>query len=287
MSAQATTLRDRVQVVSRSAGLERLRARAPRYLFVALVVVLSLIGLRELISPSESAPARASGPAVDHAAEDFAQRFTRAYLSYDAARPGARERALAGLVPEDLEVDAGLVPRGSQDVLWTQIAQNQEAIAGGRVIVVTAGVSTQEAPLYLAVPVYRAEGGAIGVSAYPSLIGPPTIARSALADREEVEDPEVLAVARRATANYLAGAAENLAADLAPEAQVSLPTRELRLLSVDDVVWAAGVGSSALLVTATARDPQGSVWTFTYEIGVDRRSGRTSVTFIETVPNAT
>lgn len=280
-------IRDSVDLVRRSARLERLRARAPRYLFVALVAVLSLLGFRELVAPTEPAPAAPSGPAVDYAAEDFAQRFARAYLTYDPRRPGVRERALRGLVPDELEGDAGLTPRERQRVLWTEVAQNQEALGGGRVLVVAAGVSTQEEPLYLAVPIRRGQGGALALSAYPSLVGAPTLGRAELVDREEVDDEQLVAVVERVVANYIAGERQNLAADLAPEARVSLPSRPLRLVSVDDVLWAGEVGSSAVLATVTARDEQGTTWTLTYEVGVDERGGRSYVTFVEVIPDAT
>lgn len=286
MSAASERFAERVELVRRSARLERLRARAPRYAFVSATLVLSLLGVRELVSPAPEIEARSSSASVDHASEDFAQRFARAYLSYDAARPAVRERALRGLAPDELSLDAGLVARGTQDVLWTRIAQDQEAIAGGRVLVVAAGISTQSQPLYLAVPVYRGADGAVGLAGYPSLVGPPSVSRAGLADREAVDDPEIVAVARRVVANYLAGEAQNLAADLAPDAEVSLPTRELRVLSVEDVVWAGPVGSSAVLVTVLARDETRSTWTLTYELGIDHPAGRPYVTFVETVPNA-
>lgn len=286
MSAAARRLAARVEPVRRSARLERARARAPRYLFAVATAVLALIGARELISPAEAVDSAPHAVRVDHASEDFAQRFARAYLTYDAARPAIRERALRPLVPEELSVDAGLAARGSQEVLWTDVAQNQEALAGGRVVVVAAEVSTQDAPLYLAVPVYRAAHGAVGLAGYPSLVGAPSVSRAALAEREAVEEPEILAVARRVVANYLGGEAQNLAADLAPDAEVSLPTRTLRLTSVEDVVWASDVGSTAVLVTGVARDSSHTTWTLTYELGIDRRGGRPYVSFVETVPNA-
>jgi hypothetical protein len=276
----------RVELVRRSARLERVRARAPHYLFATATVVLSLLGARELVSPTAAIDAGRPPVSVDHASEDFAQRFARAYLIYDAARPAIRERALRPLVPDDLSIDAGLVAHGAQDVLWTEVSQNQEALAGGRVVVVAAEVSTQDAPLYLAVPVHRTASGAVGLSDYPSLVGPPIVSRAAFAEREAVEEPEILAVARRVVANYLAGAAQTLAADLAPEAGVSLPTRALRVASVEDVAWAAGVGSPAVVVTVVARDQTKTDWTLTYELGIDRRGGRPYVTFVETVPNA-
>ncbi|MQA74688.1 MAG: hypothetical protein GEU88_10175 [Solirubrobacterales bacterium] len=277
---------ERVQLVRRSARWERVRSRGPHYLFLAATVVVSLVGARELISPDGSAAPSSRLGGVDHASEDFAQRFARAYLSHDAARPAARERALRGLVPDDLSLDAGLIPRGSQQVLWTEVAQNQEAIAGGRVIVIATGVSTQPEPFYLGVPVYRAADGAVGLADYPSLVGPPAISRAEFAEPDEVEEAPIVAVARRVVANYLALERQNLAADLAPEAEVSLPTRELGLRSVEDVVWADGVGSSAVLVTVVARDAERLTWTLTYELGITQRAGRPYVTFVETVPTA-
>ena len=280
--------RARLDWLRRAARAERLRALAPRYLFAAAVAVLALVGLRELVAPAPSVPAADSTAAVDHAAADFAQRFARAYLTYDVAHPGARERGLRTLVPEELGSDAGLAPaRGSQRVVWTEVAQNQEALAGGRLIVVAAGLDTQAEPVYLAVPVERSASGALALTGYPSLVGPPTVARAPLPIREEVDDPEIAAVVRRALANYLAGEARNLAADLAPEARVSLPTLSLRASPVDELVWTAGEGSSAVLATVEARDDSGALWTLTYEVGIERIGERTYVSFIETVPNAT
>jgi len=271
-------------MIQRSARLEQLRARAPRYLAMGALTLTCLVGLRSMFWPSDPASAGSSGVVVDNAAQDFAQRFARAYLAYDAARPGLRERLLRPLLPEDLELDAGLTAaRGSQEVLWTQVASNQEAIAGGRIVVVAVGVSTQPEPLYLSAPLDRLEG-AIGLTAYPSLVGPPIASRAPLPEREAVEERAVLAVARRAVSNYLAGSEANLAADLARGAVVSAPTRPLRLLSVEGIAWAAGAGSSAVLATVTARDELGASWTLTYEIGVARERGRSVVTFIETVP---
>lgn len=285
MNEGAKRFVERVQVVRRSARWEHVRSRGPRYLFVATTVVMSLIGARELISPGGSG-SRSRSFVLDHASEEFAQRFARAYLSYDAARPAARERALRGLVPDNQAIDADLTPRGSQQVLWTAVAQNQEAIAGGRVIVIATGVSTQTEPLYLAVPVYRSTDGAVGLAEYPSLVGPPALARDPFAEREGVDERSIVAAARRVVTNYLAREAQNLAADLAPEAEVSLPTRELAVRSVEDVVWAQGAGSSAVMVTVVARDAERLSWTLTYELGITERAGRPYVTFVETVPTA-
>lgn len=279
----------RVEVVRRSARLERVRARAPRYLFVAALALTSLVGLRELISP-EKAPTPPPVPlGSDHALEDFAQGFARAYLAYDGARPQRRERALGPYLPEELDAGAGLTPpeRGSRAVDWVRVAQNQEALAGGRIVVVAAGIDGDSVATYLAVPLERTSEGAITLTGYPSIVGAPTGARAELVPRDEVEDKEVLAVAERAVRNYLAGEQANLEADLAPDAAVAIPAQRFRVQSVDDVVWAAGPDSGAVLATVTAREEAGGLWTLTYELGVERRRGRVVVSFIETVPNAT
>lgn len=279
----------RIEVVRRSARLERLRALGPRYLFVAALALTSLVGLRELISPEKAPTPPGSPVGSDHALEDFAQGFARAYLAYDAARPQARERALRPYLPEELDWAGGMTPpeHGSQAVEWVRVAQNQEALAGGRIVVVAAEMAGDPVSTYLAVPLERTAEGAITLTGYPSIVGPPTSARAELVAREEVEDKEVLAVAERAVRNYLAGEGANLDADLAPDAAVSIPAQRLRVQSVDDVAWAAGPDSGAVLATVSAREEAGALFTLTYELGVERRRGRVLVSFIETVPNAT
>ena len=82
----------RVEVVRRSARVERWRAAAPRVLLIATLAITSLVGVRELVSPSEPEAGASASAGTDHALEEFAQGFARAYLSYDSARPEFRER---------------------------------------------------------------------------------------------------------------------------------------------------------------------------------------------------
>jgi hypothetical protein len=255
-------------------------------MFAGAVAVLCLLGTRQLFGHSPAASSSETSPSVDRASEDFAQRFARAYLSIDPRHPDARLRALGHLAPDQLDLDLRSVRANSQTVLWTQVAQNQEALAGGRVVVVAAGVSSQREPIYLAVPVERGESGAIGLAGYPALVGPPSVSVDRVIDRDQVDDPALTDVVRRAVANYLAGDSHNLAADLAPNAAVSTPTRVLALRSLDELAWANGKGSSAVLATVSARDSQRLEWTLTYEVGVANAPDRPYVTFIETVPNA-
>ncbi len=281
--------RERVDVVRRSARVERLRAQAPRWLLIATLAITSLVGVRELISPSKADTAVSASPGSDHALEEFAQGFARAYLSYDSARPELRERALARYGVDALDSGAGLTPptRGAQEVTTTQIAQNQEALAGGRIVVVAAGFSDDREPVYLAIPVSRLGSGAITLSGYPSLVGPPLSAGAELPDREEITAPDVVEVAERVLGNYLAGERSDLAADLTPEASVSLPAQRLAVTSVEEVVWADSPDSGAVLATVVAEDDGGTTWTLTYELGVERRASRVLVSFIETLANET
>jgi hypothetical protein len=279
------TVGERLELVRRLARVERLRMRAPRYLFIAALAVTSLVGVRELVAPSRpAAPATPPAVDVDQAADDFAVQFARAYLSYEARRPGLRERALRPFLPEDLDLDAGFVPRsGSEAVLWAQVAENQAAAGGGRVIVVALATDADPWPTYLAVPVERRGGGALALAGYPSFVGAPAITQTGLRERAEVDDPALVTVSRRVVANYLAGERANLEADLAPDAAVSLPQTRLRVSAVDEVAWAHGVGSGAVLVTVEAVGAQGT-YTLTYEVGIARRAGRPLATYVETVP---
>ena len=116
--------------------------------------------------------------------------------------------------------------------------------------------------------------------------GPPAAASGSLPLREGVPDPAVAKVVWRTLANYLAANRQNLAADLAADAEVSPPAQRLRLVSVDELAWAQGPELGAVLATIQARSVDGSLWTLTYEIGIERveAGDRTAVTFIETVP---
>jgi hypothetical protein len=119
---------------------------------------------------------------------------------------------------------------------------------------------------------------------YPSLVGAPSLARtSPPPQREAVAEPALIEVVDRVLRNYLAGVAPDLKADLAPDAEVTLPTRRLHLLEVEQVVWLGAPGSGAVLSTLTADDSSGATYTLTYELGIAYRE-RPYVDFIEVVP---
>ncbi len=262
----------------------RLRALLPRFLALAVLAVLLALGLRSLLSPPGAAIARPRSGA-DAPSQDFALQFARAYLTYDAARPGARARALAPYLPAGLEAGAGFTAAaGAQRVLWAEVASDQPALIGGRAITVAAQLSTQAAPVYLAVTVRHPAGQPLSLAGYPGFVGAPSIdTGSAAVAGEQVSDPALLEVVKRVIRNYLARSAANLRADLTPEATVTLPTIALTLQGVEAVDWVGAPGSGAVLVTVTAADAHGATYTLAYELGIASRE-RPYVDFIEVIP---
>jgi hypothetical protein len=266
----------------------RLGALAPRHLATAVLLVFLTLGVRAtFFPPSAVAPTSPAPASADAPSEDFALQFARAYLSFDAADPAARERALAPFLSADLAAGAGFTPAsGSREVSWAEVASDQPALAGGRVITVAAAVSDQRAPLYLAVSVRHDPGQPLTLVGYPSLIGAPAIDTGATApSRSAVTEPAVAQVVERVLRNYLAASTPNLRADLTGSADVTLPTVQLRVREVTQVLWVAGPSSGAVLATVTAYDLAGNAYTLTYELGIAYRE-RPYVDFIEVVPTA-
>lgn len=262
----------------------RLRASAPRYVAVAVVGLLLILGLRSIISP----PQPASAPILETAdapSQSFALQFARAYLTYDAKRPAERNQALAALLPTSVDRGAGVFPEsGRQRVLWTNIASDQPALVGGRVITVAAGVSTQSEPVYLAIPVRHPPDGSVSLAGYPSFVGAPLVdTRAGASSYDEVSDQAVEEVVERVMRNYLAGSATNLKADLTDEAYITLPTVFLQMETVEQLVWLGGAGSGAVLVTLMASDANRVTYTLTYEVGLAYWE-RPYVTFISVIP---
>jgi hypothetical protein len=267
-----------------SVRVARLRAVAPRYVAIAVLAVLLLLGLRSLLWPPR--PHSASLPAqADLPSRSFALQFARAYLAYDANRPAARLRELAPFVPENLDRAAGVFPQsGRQKVLWADIASDQPALTGGRVLTVAAGVSTQALPVYLAIPVRHPPSQPVSLAGYPSFVGAPLVDTEAPSQSyEEVSTDAISEVVTRVLRNYLAGSIANLRADLTDDAVVTLPTVSLRLERLSQLVWLGGAGSGAVMATVTAHDANGVSYTLTYEVGVVEGE-RPYVSFIEVIP---
>jgi hypothetical protein len=277
---------NRVRSAWQSAHRRRLAAAMPRYLATAVLCVFLVLGVKACFFGARGADAAAPPvTGADAPSEDYALQFARAYLSYDAKRPGLRVRALAPFLAEGLEAAAGAyATSGAQRVRWAQVASDQPALAGGRVITIAAAVSTQRLPIYLAVTVAHPRAQPLRLVGYPAVVGAPSVAPAAPPPREAVEDPAVASVVERVVRNYLSAQAPNLAADLTPEAVVTLPTLALRVSSVERLEWTGAPGST-VLATVSATDRHGSTYTLTYELGVVYRE-RPYVEFIEVIPTA-
>lgn len=282
-SPEAAETHPAVEEFRRTIRRSRALARAPRHIATAALAVLVCLGLRSLLL-APSAPVADTRPtaAADAPSEDLALRFARAYLSFDATDPAARAEALAPYVQGG---DAGfLADHGSRRVLWEDVASEQPALRGGRVVTVAAGVSDQPAPIFLAVTVRHDPGRPLSIVGHPAIVGAPAIdAHPAEPARDAVTDPEVAQVVERVLRNYLAGSARDLRADLTGDAQVTLPTVSLKVERVGPLEWISGPGSGAVLATAVAEDDHGDTWTLTYELGIAHRE-RPYVDFIEVVP---
>jgi hypothetical protein len=283
----SAALPSRVESGWRSVRRARHAAALPRYLAILTLALLIGSGIRATFFPPDAnSPAPRPQPEADAPSRDFALQFVRAYLTYDSSHPGRRNRALAPFLAGTLGPGAGFeAPGGEQRVRWLELASDQPALAGGRLLTIAASVSSQPAPLYLAVSVRHDPGRPLQLGGYPALVGAPAIAAPPQTERQAVEDPALTEVVDRALRNYLAGAARDLRADLSPAAEVTLPTTTLRLGEVEELAWIAGPGSGAVLATVTATDHHGTNYTLDYELGIAERE-RPYVDFIEVVPTA-
>jgi hypothetical protein len=280
-----------VRIATRPLWRIRVAREWPRYLLSALAVAGLAASARFAIDPPRPAAPRvtAPGPApADLAAEGFAVRFARSYLTWSAAEPQAREAALAPFVGQGIDPDAGLQPpsSGEQRVEWAEVVQERElAPADSAEHVYTIAAQTDDAGLqYLTVSVVRTASGSLALGGYPAFVGAPASAPAQVQGHAgEVDEPALATVVGRALRNYLAASASELAADLTADAHVSLPSAALSLESVQRLDWAQGAG--AVIAVVAAADARGAHYTLAYELDVARVQGRWEVSAIQMDPD--
>lgn len=276
------------RIVRRPMWRVRLGRELPRYLLCAASAAGLAASARFAIAPPR-APVRAaaSDPAPpDRGAEGYAVLFARRYLTWAAAEPQASEHALEGFFGPSSESGGGLVlpPTGRQNVQWAEVVQAREVAPNDHVYTVAAQTDSAGL-LYLSVGVERAPSGTLQLAGYPAFVGAPAASQAAPQQYgREVDEPSLRTVVERALRNYLAGSAEDLAADLTSEARVSLPTLSLSLQSLRRLDWTEP--GTALAATVLAQDERGAQYVLAYELHVAVLQGRWEVSAVQTDPDS-
>ena len=266
--------------------LTRAQGRAPRAALLLACSILSVAGIRAIFAPPATLEAsRPQSPALhDLAAQAFAADFARAYLEWDPANPAAHERAMARFVGGTQALDVARTGH-------PEIAQRVERtipvgdVGSRRRRQITIAAETSRGRVHLAVPVERDENGLLFLAGAPAIVGPPPASRHPRSRPEtEVEDRQLRALAARVVRNFLSGEREDLAADLHPDAVVSLPEMPLRVRSTDAITWSSASRRVAVQVTAASR--RAPRMALRYELSVLRVGGRWVVRTIHTNPIA-
>lgn len=271
-------------------SLRRLRAarQVARVILLALAVAGIAASARMLLAPPRPVVRATPAPQGDRAAEAVAAAFARAYLTLDGARPDGSRARLAALTGDQAAaaLDADAPPLVRQRVRWVDAVA--VALEPGRRRVVTVAADTDRLGLvHLAVTVARGADGSLRVEGPPALVGGAVVAAADAdpdARAQEVDDPGMREVARRALENYLAGAARNLAADLTAAARVTLPDPPMRLVRMVALRWSVPGRVVAAAVEAT--DTDGVRYALRYELGVARAEDRWEIAAIGTDPTA-
>jgi hypothetical protein len=280
--------RPTVTIATRPLWQIRLAQGLPRYLLYAVCTAGLAASARFAIAPPQpvlrAAPVSASSQ-PDPSAQGYAALFARRYLTWDATEPQASTRALGSFVGPGMEVGAGLrLPSsGEQHVEWIEVVQEREPEP--REHVYTLAAQTDSAGLvYLTVSVVRTAEGDLALAGYPAFVGAPaTSPAPAAPPSREVQDQALVTVVERALRNYLAASPQELAADLASGARVSLPALPMALESMQHLTWSPH-GRSVLAVVE-AEDARGAQYTLEYELDVTVAQGRWEIAAVQTDPD--
>lgn len=289
MNAERAGRAPRVEVLRAPMWRIRLKREMPRYLLCGAAIAGLGASARFAIAPPRTATARASAPVArrDPAAEGYAVLFVRRYLSWNAAEPQASEHALEAFLPGGLESGGGFVPpaTGEQKVQWAEVVQEREDEPGVHYYTVAAQTDTAGL-LYLSVGVRRSASGALELTGFPAFVGAPaaTVATPHAQHLREATEPALRTVVERALRNYLAGSYEDLSADLAASAHVSLPSMPLTLEVLQRLTWTEP--GSAVLALVQARDSRGGQYSLAYELDVVRAQGRWEIAAVQMEPDS-
>ncbi|GAC1530118.1 MAG: hypothetical protein NVS2B6_18190 [Thermoleophilaceae bacterium] len=233
-----------------------------------MIAVLALAGVRAIFRTVPPAPVRAIAT-HDLMAEAYAASFVREYLTWDAGDAEGHARRVSRFLPTSLRSGQDIVSPGlhAQRVHSTLVVQDRIARPRERALLVEA--ETTAGPINVALRIGRTPNGFLYLASYPSLVGAlASTANVTLPTEQEISDPALEAVLRRAIGNYVESQASNLRADLTPDAVVALPPLRLTLGSIDRLTWARS-GTAAVELSATG--PDRTAWTLRYELSVVKR----------------
>lgn len=201
---------------------------------VALWALVGLLLVRGVLAtaagPRAEAPAQPRERQDEQAADAFAVRFARAYLSDPSAD------ALAPLLAEGAHLEGGRPPAGGEAVAQAEVTAS-EALGAGRTVYTVACELYDSRTFYLAVPTARSEAGGVAALGSPWLVaGPGPGGPGVEADRPRPlagpEAGEIGALARRFAQAYLsARSAGDLSYYLAPGAAITPLGGGMRYLS--------------------------------------------------------
>jgi hypothetical protein len=265
----------------------RLRASlsATRWILYAVAIAGVAATVRFAVAPPREPVRVERVDQRDAPAEAFAALFTRAYLTWIAAKPQIHQADLAPFVSSSIDPDLGLrtAQSATDHVLWTQIVQDRRA--GPREHVYTVAAQTDSnGLLQLSVDVVRGPDGRLRLARYPALIGGPLTQAATSVDGAglgEIADPGLAAVVTRGLTNYLADSRQNLAADLLPGAGIAPPSLRLSLQRILDL---RREPDGSVLAIVVAQDPAGDAFTLSYVVAVTRAAGRWEIGAVESDP---
>ena len=163
---------------------ELLVQRLLRVLFVAVLLMLLLLGVRDVLRPfvpflaGRQVPASAPAAAYPReAAQAFAVRFALSYETYDGAHPDVRQKALAPYLPDGADLAMGWDGNGKQSAVQA-VPSGIDVQDAGAAHVTVAVLIDNGRWVYISVPVIASQG-AFAVAAAPALVPPPGKAAAA------------------------------------------------------------------------------------------------------------
>lgn len=259
--------------------MDRLATRRVFYAFLALLAVV--VVYRAFYPPKQVIVERPAAGAPDLPAQAFARDFTAAFLAYDTGRLDRRAAALEPFTGGSRETWGYSPPSsGARTVRETAVEQVYPKPDGVATYVVAAHTST--GLMHLSVNVGRRDG-ALQILGYPAIVG--GVARTNVAGNigggVDVDDDALRTVVERALKNWFSHQTTDLDADLSPDAEISLPDQTYELGRISELVDAQD-GSVRATVVVVSR--AGEELTLTYEINVEKRADRWTVSAIQTLP---